>query len=283
MRLHTIVLQGVMVLGLLACGYCSYAGMSAGVQADFWVAPDGRDTDPGTKSRPFGTLARARDAVRALRQAEPDRDILVLFRNGTYPIEGPVDFSPEDSGRAGGGVTYAAAPGTKPVISGGRRISGFEPCGDGIWKTTVPEVRDGKWRIEQLYVNGCRAVRARTPNGHYAYMENTVETGFDPVTGKSGQLNGSAFMARAKDIAPLLKLPPERLRDIVVSVAAFGGALLWDATSVTWLFERLGWAGSDMMRWMQSVASPALNLVVASVLGLLGTLYFAIWGRDLRS
>lgn len=73
------------------------------------------------------------------------------------------------------------------------------------------------------------------------------------------------------------------LRDIVVSVAAFGGALLWDATSVTWLFERLGWAGSDMMRWMQSVASPALNLVVASVLGLLGTLYFAIWGRDLRS
>ena len=77
-------------------------------------------------------LARARDAVRALRQAEPDRDILVLLRNGTYPIEGPVDFSPEDSGRAGGRITYAAASGATPVISGGRRITGFEPCGDGV-------------------------------------------------------------------------------------------------------------------------------------------------------
>ncbi len=217
MRLHTIVLQGIMFWGLLACGYCSYAGMSAGAQADFWVAPDGKDTDPGTKSRPFATLARARDAVRALRQAEPDRDILVLFSNGTYPIDGPVDFSPEDSGRAGGSVTYAAAPGAKPVFSGGRRITGFEPCGSSVWKTTVPEARDGKWRVEQLYVNGCRAVRARTPNGYYAYIESTVETGIDPVTGKSGPINDRAFMARSQDIAPLLKLPPERLRDVVVS------------------------------------------------------------------
>ena len=73
-----------MCLGLLACG-CRFADKAfADEQADFWVAPDGKDTDPGTKERPFATLARARDAVRALRQAELGRDILVLFRSGTY-------------------------------------------------------------------------------------------------------------------------------------------------------------------------------------------------------
>jgi MFS family permease len=70
------------------------------------------------------------------------------------------------------------------------------------------------------------------------------------------------------------------LRDLVVSVAAFGGALLWDATSATWLFEKLGWTGT-LLPWMQSVASPRLNFLVASGFGLLGTLHFAIWGKDL--
>ena len=68
-----------------------------------------------------------------------------------------------------------------------------------------------------------------------------------------------------------------------MSVAAFGGALLWDATSATWLFERLGWSGGALLPWIQSVASPTLNFVVASAFGLLGTLYFAIWGRDLNA
>lgn len=46
-------------------------------------------------------------------------------------------------------------------------------------------------------------------------------------------------------------------RDVVVSVAAFGGALLWQI-------------------------APQLNFLVAFARGLAGTLYFARWGRDLR-
>jgi MFS family permease len=46
------------------------------------------------------------------------------------------------------------------------------------------------------------------------------------------------------------------VRDVVVSVAAFGGALLWSA-------------------------SPATNFLTAFGFGLLGTLYFALFGQDL--
>lgn len=48
------------------------------------------------------------------------------------------------------------------------------------------------------------------------------------------------------------------IRDIVVSVAAFGGAFLWNI-------------------------SPGINFLTAFVFGILGTIYFTIYGRDLRT
>ncbi len=57
-----------------------------------------------------------------------------------------------------------AAPGEKPFISGGRKIDGWQKGAGEVWTTTVPQVRDGKWYFRQLFVNGHRAIRARTPN-----------------------------------------------------------------------------------------------------------------------
>jgi MFS family permease len=71
-------------------------------------------------------------------------------------------------------------------------------------------------------------------------------------------------------------------RDIVVSVAAFGGALLWDATTALRLFDLLGF-GHNLLPWLESITSPATNFLVAFGFGLLGTLYFAFWGKDLQS
>ncbi len=47
-------------------------------------------------------------------------------------------------------------------------------------------------------------------------------------------------------------------RDVIVSLAAFGGALLWDI-------------------------APAVNFLTAFGFGVLGTLYFVVFGRDLKS
>jgi len=72
------------------------------------------------------------------------------------------------------------------------------------------------------------------------------------------------------------------LRDVVVSLAAFGGALLWDASTAATLFDRLG-VGQSLLPWIESIASPATNFLAASGFGLLGTLYFAVFGKDLES
>ena len=72
------------------------------------------------------------------------------------------------------------------------------------------------------------------------------------------------------------------LRDIVVSLAAFGGALLWDASTMARLFDALG-AGHSLLPWIESVTSPMTNFLTAFGFGVAGTLYFALFGRDLGS
>lgn len=70
------------------------------------------------------------------------------------------------------------------------------------------------------------------------------------------------------------------IRDLVVSVAAFGGALLWDGSVIAQISGLFG-AQVSGPNWFAHLASPTLNFLVASAFGLAGTIYFAIFGKDL--
>jgi len=198
-------------------GLCGGESAATRPAADFVVAVTGDDRNPGTEAQPFATVGRARDAVRELRKSQPARDVLVLIRGGTYRMAEPLVFTPEDSGRDGGSVTYTAYPGEQPVLSGGRQITGFQLGDNGLWTAKVPDVRGGPWHFEQLYVSGRRAVRARTPNRFYFYMNAPRRPGVDPATGRPGKPDDRKFVANPQDLAPLVDLPPDRLRDVVVA------------------------------------------------------------------
>jgi hypothetical protein len=112
---------------------------------------------------PFATIARARDAVRALRKArKPDQAIQVVLRGGTYHLDTTLELGPEDSGAEKAPVIYAAAPGEKVILSGedvlkavtGARSTARRP---GWW--TSRRSRPGTWRFRQLFVNGERRPR----------------------------------------------------------------------------------------------------------------------------
>ena len=70
------------------------------------------------------------------------------------------------------------------------------------------------------------------------------------------------------------------VRDVIVSLAAFGGALLWDPTSMHSITRALGF-GSPILPFFDAAASPTLNLLTAAAFGLIGTCVFALFGRDL--
>jgi len=146
----------------------------------FHVAADGGDRNPGTREKPFATLARAKRAVRKLIAAGLRDDVTVLVGAGRYELEATLDFGPEDSGTARRSITYAAAPGAVVVISVGRRVTGWRKGRGKLWTTRVPGVRQGRWYFRQLFVNGRRAVRARTPNvGRYARVADALHLDMD--------------------------------------------------------------------------------------------------------
>ncbi|MBI2298547.1 MAG: right-handed parallel beta-helix repeat-containing protein, partial [Armatimonadetes bacterium] len=158
----------------------------------FYVAPSGSDTAPGTLAQPFRTVERARDAVRELRRrAAGVLTATIRLRGGLYELPDTLTFGPEDSN-----TIYEAQPGERPVLSGGRRLTGWKVT-NGHWTLDLPDVRDGKGAFTQLWVNGQRRYRPRLPKQGYYYTTGKV----DPSPAAAGK-GYDRFQYREGDIKP---------------------------------------------------------------------------------
>lgn len=193
--------------------------------ATLHVSPDGNDGWSGKSDKPnvaktdgpLATLAGARDAVRKLKAVTPGEAITVQIAGGTYALTEPFVLTPADSGSEKAPITYRAAPGARPVFTGGRRVTGFKAMPDGLWAAHVPEVVAGKWDFEQLWVNGNRATRARHPNKFAFHIAGRITKGVDPDTGKEAELTGRAFKLRESEVGDALAaVPADRLADVAV-------------------------------------------------------------------
>ena len=151
----------ITVAGVFSCVLAVFVG----APADYYVAPDGLDSNPGTLEAPFATLHRARDEVRHLAHRGHSQDLTVLIRGGTYFLDAPLVFGSPDSGTDVHSVTFAADPGEPVVLSGGRRITGWLKGENNQWTVTLPEAASGAWRFRQLFADGQRLPRGRFPNG----------------------------------------------------------------------------------------------------------------------
>lgn len=129
--------------------------MNAGA-ADFFIAPAGSDTNPGTRELPFATPMKARDAIRAAKKAGDTGPFTVQLRGGTYALEEALELTPEDSGTADAPVVWRSAPNEYAVISGGQVVRGFrETQMNGVrrWTVEMPEVKAGGYSFRQLFVS----------------------------------------------------------------------------------------------------------------------------------
>jgi hypothetical protein len=103
--------------------------------------------------RPDGAV---RTLAEAQREARKDKAATVVVHAGAYYLPEMLVFTAADSG-----TTYVAAPGEKPVISGGMKLDlQWQPYKDGIMQAKTPS----GLAIDQLFVNGQRQMMARYPN-----------------------------------------------------------------------------------------------------------------------
>lgn len=149
-----------------------------GPETAFFVSPKGSDTwsgrmpDPAADGNdgPFATVAKAQGAVREMKKSGPlAGPVRVFLRGGTYELPEPLVFGPEDSGQPGCPVVYAAYQNEKPVLSGGRRLTGFKKTAAGRYRLEISGAKNGGWPLRQLFVNGERWQLARSPNQGFFY------------------------------------------------------------------------------------------------------------------
>jgi len=210
----------IMVSCLVICAGYTLAATT------IYVSPDGRDTWSGLYPRadaqrtdgPVASLNGARDVIRRLRAAgRLDGPVRVRVAGGRYTLREPFVLTDIDGGTETAPVVYAAAPGAAPTFIGGRRIRGFTVTADGLWKTHLPDVAAGRWTFEQLWVDGRRATRARTPNEYYFYMLGVREEFLQPGRGHNRPARQTIRM-RPADLQPLAGLSPQDLQRVNILV-----------------------------------------------------------------
>jgi parallel beta-helix repeat protein len=110
------------------------------------------------------------------------RPVHLRLRTGTYVLTEPLKLTPGHYGS-----TIEAADGANPIISGGRRIGGWSKAkfnGHDCWVADVPGVKEKTWFFRELWIDGKRATRARSPNSGYFRIKESpdVKTWQDGVT-----------------------------------------------------------------------------------------------------
>lgn len=164
-----------------------------------YVATNGNDSwsgklsDPNTDKTdgPFATIERARDAIRVLKgMGTLSNPVSVQVRGGKYFLSKPITLNEKDSGTKESPVTYVAYPGETPIISGGKAITAqWRKYRGDILICSLPEVKSNNWVFHQLFINGKRKLRARTPN-----------EGDFWVAGVTGEKERSSFKYKSDDI-----------------------------------------------------------------------------------
>ncbi len=169
MRMRLFALSGVLILCVaVAATWSSQA--EAASNYEICVVPSG-GTQPSGCNQVVSTLSAAKTAVE---QNNGSQNVTVELVTGTYNVTAPLTFGATDGGQNGHYVTWEAAPGATPVISGGEQVSDWSVynSGQNIYETNVGVGTNSR----NLYVNGVEAPIAGSPLGGSAAVTSSYLT-----------------------------------------------------------------------------------------------------------
>jgi len=152
-----ILLFAAVSMSICACSKSTTSAQTATVT--LYASPTGSGSTCSLSSP--CSLTGARNQVRTM-NASMTGDIEVSLMGGTYTLTSTFELDPKDSGENGNTVIYDAYDGQTPVLSGGQTITGWTQVDTtkNIWQATAPGLQ-----TRQLYINGKRAIRARSTSG----------------------------------------------------------------------------------------------------------------------
>ncbi|MBI3923537.1 MAG: right-handed parallel beta-helix repeat-containing protein [Armatimonadetes bacterium] len=168
--------------------------------AELYVAPEGSDSNPGTKQRPFATLLRAREAVRGLKRAGKlaRGGVVVHLRPGLYLMKETFNLTAEDSGTANSPITYLTEGKGTVQLTGGTPISGFKPVENPAILARLPEESRGQVVQLDLKAQGITDYGEMKPRGMGLEPSPALELFFDGKPMQLGRWPNEGFVRTGK-------------------------------------------------------------------------------------
>ncbi len=203
----------VLITLLLNSYYSNAQGLT------LYISPIGNDSWKGTEANPLASLSGARDKIRSLKKNTTFIDtIRVIVSGGHYRLNSTFELKPEDSGTKTAPVIYEAPSGENAMFSGGMQLDDFKELDNGLWVTHVPEVAYWNWTFDQLYVNGKRATRAKSPNNGYFHIKDISEEVWVKGIGRNPEKARQIVIAGNDAAKELSALDNIELDEVVMTV-----------------------------------------------------------------
>ena len=125
-------------------------------QTTFFVSPKGKNTNAGSITQPFADIDYAKSKARQVHGP-----VVIYLLAGTYYLNQPVVFTPEDARKKNETLTITSFNNQKVIISGAVALKlKWKKYNDRIWQAAImPDVL-----FDELFVNGKLQRMARYPN-----------------------------------------------------------------------------------------------------------------------
>lgn len=168
---------------------------------DIYVSPKGNDNNPGSKKLPLQTIHKAKNKAVEMLKKGGEKDVTVWLADGIFWVTEPLVFESLKTTSINTKISFKAEKGSKPVISGGVEISGWEKNNAGFWEAKLPENKNEPGELRELFIDGKRAVRARFPNEGYLQVK---KAGADRRTNFYFEKGDFPIPANVKDVELVL-------------------------------------------------------------------------------
>lgn len=153
-------------------------------QAAIYVSPNGSDSANGSENSPVKT------AHRALMISVSQNDPTILFQDGTYHLDAPLELLAKHSGNGTKPRVFKAINEGKVIFSAGKKTNvKWTLHKDGIYKAIIPASLDLSKGCDGLYIQGEQPRMARFPNydKNARWLKGSSAEAFSPTRIKTWQ------------------------------------------------------------------------------------------------
>ena len=171
-----------------------------------YVSPNGNGR--GSAQAPTN-LEKAIALLPSLKKNNPNGTITIILLDGAYELNSPITITNQNGGTKNLKIIFKAAPNAHPILSGGKRIL---LKGDKILSADISALLKDNYLPEDIYVNGKRPTRARTPDNSFFQLGKTdeIKDSIKIGIGKSIQ----HYEIPASLYSTLSRLSPSQLKNV---------------------------------------------------------------------